>query len=231
MNGITAKDLESVQFTLRHAQMFMNALCSDQTVIVGHAVHNDLMALRMVHHCNADTAMLFRHEDTENDGTPSLKNLAYGVLKRREMPNVHDSVNDARVALECAMHYRERKGKVESVEKVFTRSSSRGAGAGRSESGDTSTLLVHRLPTSTEASHICDMFLAYTYIKPKNVQEITFSGAHGKCHVDFTSREHADLAYDTLVGEEREDKTGKKQKRVGLKNGGYVCVRKMKKGK
>eukprot|EP00970_Alexandrium_tamarense_P019393 scaffold13989_cov283-Alexandrium_tamarense.AAC.1 len=73
------------------------------------------------------------------------------------------------------------------------------------------------------------MFLAYTCIKPKNVPEITFSGQHGKCHVEFTSKDHAELAYASLNGEEREDKTGKKQKRVGLKNGSYVCVRKMKK--
>lgn len=224
INGIKAKDLEGVQFTLRHAQMFMNALCSEQTVVVGHAVHNDLLALRMIHHCNADTAMLYNHSEEEG-GTPSLKNLAYGVLKR-DMPEVHDSVNDARVALACADHYCSKNGKVDPVEKVFSRNN--GGGRDR-DPADTAVLLVHRLPPTSQPGHIADMFLAYTCIKPKNVPEITFSGQHGKCHVEFTSKDHAELAYASLNGEEREDKTGKKQKRVGLKNGSYVCVRKMKK--
>ena len=73
------------------------------------------------------------------------------------------------------------------------------------------------------------MFMAYAYVKPKNVPEIQFSGTDGKCNVEFSSKEHAELAYMSLVGDEREDKTGKKQKRVGLKGSGYVCVRKMAK--
>jgi len=225
VNGISAKDLENVEFTLEHAQAFMRALCSEQTVVVGHAVHNDLLALRMIHHCNVDTAMLYTHKD-ENDGTPSLKNLALGALKK-EMPEIHDSVNDARVALACARHYVDNEGKVDPVDKVYSRSSSRV----RTDAADTAMLLVHRLPNTTLPQHISEMFLAYTHIKPKKVPEIAFSGSQGKCHVEFSSKEHAELAYATLVGDEREDKTGKKQKRVGLKGGGYVCVRKMKKSK
>jgi hypothetical protein len=90
---------------------------------------------------------------------------------------------------------------------------------------------VHRLPVNTLPEHISEMFLAYASIRPKAVPEIAFAGPHGKCHVEFASSQHAELAYATLVGEERADKTGKMQKRVGLKGGGYVCVRKMKKGK
>mmetsp|Transcript_19004 Transcript_19004/g.39496 ORF Transcript_19004/g.39496 Transcript_19004/m.39496 type:complete len:631 (-) Transcript_19004:178-2070(-) len=230
VNGIGSQDLEHVQFTLQHAQQFMMALCSDQTVIVGHAVHNDLKALRMIHHCVVDTAMLFAHAGEEEGSTPSLKNVAYGVLKGREMPEVHDSVNDARVSLECALFWRERDGVVEPVEKVFSRNAG-SRGYKSVDPNETATLLVHRLPRTTEVAHIEEMFLAFTFVKPKLVKEIAFSGTHGKCYVEFASADHANLAYDTLLGEEREDKTGKKQKRVGLKGGGYVCVRKMRKGK
>ena len=233
VNGISAKELENVQFTLRHAQTFLDALCSDQTVIVGHALHNDLLALRMVHHVTADTAMLYSHGTSVNgeSSTPSLKNLAYGILKR-EMPTVHDSVNDARVTLACARHYVDNDGKVDTIEKVYTRSASK-----RSDGPDaeiaTAMLLVHRLPPNALPAHISEMFIEFTSIKPKKVNDITFSGSHGKCHVEFPSREHADLAYRTLEGKEREDKNGMKQKRVGLKGegAGYVCVRKMTKGK
>lgn len=227
VNGITEEHLKDVKFTLKHAQSFMLSLCSDQTVIIGHAVHNDLLALRMVHHVIADTAMLYTHGDM-NEGTPSLKNVAHGVLKR-DMPDVHDSVNDARVAYECAQHYINNNGKVDPIEKVYSRSSN--SRKSLDSSTDTAMLLVHRLPTTTLSQHITEMFIAYTYIKPKVVPDIIFSGTYGKCHVEFTTKEHAELAYNSLVGEEREDKTGKKQKRVGLKGGGYVCVRKMKKGK
>ena len=225
VNGITEDDLKDVQFTLQHAQTFMQALCSNQTVIIGHAVHNDLLALKMIHYCVCDTALLYKHVDAD-DGTPSLKNLAFGVLKR-EMPNVHDSVNDARVALECAQHYVTKNGIVDGIEKVYSRSNS--SRTKLTDSADTAMLLVHRLPTSTQPQHISEMFVAYTYVKPKSVADINFSGNFGKCHVEFTTMEHAELAYMSLVGDEREDKTGKKQKRVGLKGGGYVCVRKMKK--
>lgn len=34
INGITKKDLDGVQFTLRHAQMFMHTLCSEQVSYV-----------------------------------------------------------------------------------------------------------------------------------------------------------------------------------------------------
>ena len=217
----------------------MSETCTDivyvflpKTVIVGHAVHNDLLALKMVHHCNVDTAMLYTHKENEENAntTPSLKNLAHGVLQR-SMPDVHDSVNDARVALACADHYVANNGNVDPVEKVFSRSHSRGDSTttSRLKSADTSLLLVHRLPQGSKPSHISDMLLAFTYVKPKHVPEIIFSGKHGKCHVEFSSREHAELAYVSLSGDEYEDKTGKKQKRVKMKNGDYVCVRKMKK--
>ncbi|KAL3761042.1 hypothetical protein ACHAWU_005179 [Discostella pseudostelligera] len=224
INGITAENLNNVQFTLKHAQTFMNALCSEQTVIVGHAVHNDLFALQMVHQCVVDTAMLYSHADV-NDGTPSLRNLAHGVLQAREMPEIHDSVNDARVALACAQHYLDKKGVVEPIEKVYSRSNSKRMNDGP---GTTATLMVHRLPMGTQSNHIAEMFVAFTYITPKHVPEIEFSGKQGKCFVEFLTPEHAELAYNSLVGKEGEDKTGKKQKRVGMKSGGYVCVRKMR---
>ena len=58
INGISKEDLDNVEFTIRHAQAFMMALCSEETVIVGHAVQNDLAALFMEHHCVADSSFL-----------------------------------------------------------------------------------------------------------------------------------------------------------------------------
>lgn len=49
IHGIVETQLQSVQFTLRHAQSALAQLCSDRTIIVGHSVHNDLRALKFLH--------------------------------------------------------------------------------------------------------------------------------------------------------------------------------------
>ena len=46
IHGITPGHLEGVSFTLRHAQAAMAALCGPRTVLVGHALDNDLLALK-----------------------------------------------------------------------------------------------------------------------------------------------------------------------------------------
>ena len=49
IHGITEENVRSVLFTLRHAQAFLLNICSDRTLIVGHAVHHDLKALHFQH--------------------------------------------------------------------------------------------------------------------------------------------------------------------------------------
>jgi RNA exonuclease 1 len=49
IHGIAETNLTGVTFSLRHAQAFLMKTCSDQTVIVGHAVHHDLRALKFHH--------------------------------------------------------------------------------------------------------------------------------------------------------------------------------------
>ena len=115
INGIAKEHLENVEFTLRHAQAFMLKLCSQETVIVGHAVHNDLVALNIEHDVVSDSSYLFRAKDSPT-ATPSLKDTVKTMLKK-DMPETHDSVNDARKALECVVHWVENDGKVELVER------------------------------------------------------------------------------------------------------------------
>ena len=214
VNGIKEEHLAKVQFTLRHAQAFLMALCSDETVIIGHALHNDFAALKMEHHCNVDSSFLFPVKDAPN-ATPSLKDLAASVIKK-EMPQTHDSVNDARAALLCLEAYLGKKGKVAPIE----RSPSRNAIAA-------SQLFVHRIPKMCQPSHLNNMFLAHTSVQPADINEIEFAGETGRTHVTFRSSRHANLAFDTLEGKEEADKSGRMQKKVYLKNGGYVRVRKM----
>jgi RNA exonuclease 1 len=49
IHGIAESNLTGVTFTLRHAQAFLMKVCSDQTIIVGHALHHDLRALKLQH--------------------------------------------------------------------------------------------------------------------------------------------------------------------------------------
>ena len=71
------------------------------------------------------------------------------------------------------------------------------------------------------------MFLKHTSVEPIGVDEIEFTGTTGKTHVTFRTARHANVAFDTLETNAEEDKSGRLQKKVYLRNGDYVRVRKM----
>jgi len=215
INGITKEHLDNVEFTLRHAQAFMMALCNEETVIVGHAVHNDLVALNMEHDVVADSSFLFRANESPN-APPSLKDTVMTMFKK-DMPQTHDSVNDSIKALECVLHWVKSDGKVDLVE--------RSPKYPNQKQGQ--QLFVHRIPKVCKAEHLSNMFLKHTSIQPTEVEEIQFSGNTGKTHVNFKSTRHANLVFETLDGNPEEEKSGRLQKKVYLRNGDYVRVRKM----
>jgi hypothetical protein len=102
------------------------------------------------------------------------------------------------------------------------------------------SLLVHRIPESCTQEHIHKMFVNNCNIVPSKVLQITkisngeghaspagsTSGALGKTTVLFSSKEHAILAFESISGPNRPDKNNRAQKRVYLKGGGYICIRK-----
>jgi len=214
INGVAKEHLDSVEFTLRHAQAFMMALCSEETVIVGHAVHNDLVALNMEHDVVADSSFLFRGKESPSSPV-SLKDTVMSVMNE-SMPETHDSVNDARKALACVVHWMEKNGKVDLVDRTPKHSNHKGH-----------QLFVHRIPKLCKPEHLSNMFLKNTSIQPVEVEEIQFSGTTGKTHVIFKSSRHANLAFEALDGKAEEEKSGRLQKKVFLRNGDYVRVRKM----
>mmetsp|Transcript_8234 Transcript_8234/g.12399 ORF Transcript_8234/g.12399 Transcript_8234/m.12399 type:complete len:604 (-) Transcript_8234:43-1854(-) len=219
INGIKKENLDIVEFTLKHAQEFLMALCSDETVIIGHALHNDFFAMKMEHHCNVDSALLFSCKDAP-DATCSLKDLARTVMKK-EMPNIHCSTNDARTTLLCIEDgYLKTGGKPELVERTV-----------KPNRRPDTDLFVHRIPKGCKPDHIKNMFLAYTSIIPEEVPDLEYKGDTGKVNVTFASRAHANLAFSTLEGEAKEDKGGRMQKRIYLRNGDYCYIRKMTLGK
>ena len=216
VNGIKEEHLENVEFTLKHAQEFMTALCSDQTIVMGHSVCNDLAAIRMEHYCIVDSAYLFNLVDNET-ATPGLKDLCLAILKK-PMPVTHDSVNDTRVALRCLEYYLEKDGNVEPVERA-----PRPARPTFPEK-----LFVHRIPSKVKKEDLMDVFLEHTSVRPEEVEDIKWStDGNGKAEVTFLTAKHANLAFSTLEDIPIPEVTGRLQKRLFLCDGGYVQVRKM----
>jgi DNA polymerase III epsilon subunit-like protein len=100
-SGITAAMLEGVTTRLADAQAAVLAHLSADTLLVGHGLENDLRALRIAHAAVIDTSVLYPHPR----GLPSrtaLRRLAATFLKKNIQGGEHDSVEDARVALELA---------------------------------------------------------------------------------------------------------------------------------
>ncbi|KAM0929986.1 hypothetical protein ACQ4PT_001228 [Festuca glaucescens] len=104
-SGITADMLSDVTTTLQEIQEVLVGLVYKETILVGHSLENDLMALRISHDLIIDTAVLYKY----NRGPRCIK-IALRVLSKkylsREIQNTgsgHDSVEDARAALDLAL--------------------------------------------------------------------------------------------------------------------------------
>lgn len=103
---MTEEALRGVAVRRRDVRRDIGALLSPQTVLVGHALHHDLAALRLDHHPIIDTSLLFSYAALP-DVTPSLKDLAQVVLKvsmRTKSEGRHDMVEDAVVAMQLVAH-------------------------------------------------------------------------------------------------------------------------------
>ena len=90
-SGITADMLESVETTLEDVQREILEMVDASTLIVGHSLENDLLALRLFHANVIDTAILYPH----NRGPPlkcSLKWLADKWLNKAIQKERHNPI-------------------------------------------------------------------------------------------------------------------------------------------
>ena len=190
-------------------------MCSDQTIIVGHSVHNDLKALHFNHSCVIDTAYLYTVEN-EPGAAPSVRDVSEQILGIK-LPDTHDSIQDARTSLYAAAQVL-----LYGPQRPIKRANKIPSGA---------QLLVHRIPDFCTDDHIHQMIVAYTQIIPVKVHPISrnpekgSNDPNGKTSILFASQQHADLAFESIVGPNRPDKQNRSQKRIYLKGGGYVCIR------
>lgn len=101
-NGITEETLSDVVTTFEDAQQQVLSHLTAETILVGHSLENDLEALRIVHNRVIDTSVVFKHPQYP-DRKHSLKHITKRYLNRTIQDGSHDSVEDARAAMELAL--------------------------------------------------------------------------------------------------------------------------------
>ena len=101
-SGITLDKLRrNNPVTLHQVQMDLLRFIDQDTIIVGHSLESDLKALRIIHTRVVDTAVLYKHM---YGSKLKLKDLSIIILQRviQNDPNGHDSLEDARAAMDLA---------------------------------------------------------------------------------------------------------------------------------
>ncbi|EMR08183.1 hypothetical protein PNEG_03355 [Pneumocystis murina B123] len=98
------KSLNNAKITLSelHNIIFIELKLCNSTILIGHGLENDLIAIRLIHKRIIDTALLFQHKKGLQHKC-SLKYLAKKYLKREIQTNVidgHDSKEDAKATLD-----------------------------------------------------------------------------------------------------------------------------------
>ncbi|XP_066551290.1 RNA exonuclease 1 homolog [Amia ocellicauda] len=100
-SGVTEEDLQNTTITIRDVQAVLLSMFSAESILIGHSLESDLLALKLIHSTVVDTAIVFPHRL----GLPykrALRTLMADYLKRIIQDNVegHDSSEDACACME-----------------------------------------------------------------------------------------------------------------------------------
>lgn len=100
-SGITKDKLDKATTSFSDVREILMNLLTPDAILIGHALYNDLNALKLVHHTIVDSAMLFPHP-RGGKFRSSLRALSERFLNRRIQvgSDGHDSKEDAEATLE-----------------------------------------------------------------------------------------------------------------------------------
>ncbi|KAG4303081.1 hypothetical protein PCK1_000747 [Pneumocystis canis] len=101
-SGITSLENAKISLSELHHILFTKLKLCNSTILIGHGLENDLIAIRLIHKRIIDTAILFQDEKRPQHKY-SLKYLAKKYLNRKIQTNImngHDSKEDAQATLD-----------------------------------------------------------------------------------------------------------------------------------
>ena len=155
-SGITPAKLENVTTNIKDIQDRLLKDISPKSILIGHSLNSDLMALKLTHPFIIDTSILYPHPR----GPPmksSLKWLAQKYLGREIQKGHgtkgHDSIEDARACLDLVKMKCERgpqwgtsEATVESIFKRLKRTPKTGLPNDANQEGKTGAIVDHGAP-------------------------------------------------------------------------------------
>ncbi|XP_014348705.1 RNA exonuclease 1 homolog [Latimeria chalumnae] len=103
-SGVTEKDLLNTTSSIRDVQAVLLNMFNADTILIGHSLESDLIALKLLHSTIIDTSLVFPHRL----GLPykrTLRNLMADYLRRIIQDHVggHDSRQDAAACMELML--------------------------------------------------------------------------------------------------------------------------------
>ncbi|CAL8460769.1 g300 [Coccomyxa elongata] len=218
ITGLTAESFEGVTHRRRDAQLALRELLKENVILVGHALHHDLLALRIDYQPVIDTSLLISYRNLMTC-VPSLADLSKLLLKRvlREDGAPHDCKEDAIAAVQLAKHLMQH-GPTLVLDPPNV----------KVPKEQLCKLLVHSLPPGVAEADLCSLLPA----SAPQVEKV-----EGNCTTEkkvllvFKNPQDANQAFKELQGEQHVDSLGRAQKIVklncGLGQQSLVKVRKM----
>ncbi|KAL7669400.1 hypothetical protein ACOME3_010057 [Neoechinorhynchus agilis] len=101
-SGITEEIMKDVNTTPSDVIKMLAEYLGPETIVIGHGLENDFKVLGICHELIVDTAILWR-DRYRMQFRPKLKKIAMELLGREIQIGHHDSVEDAKTAMEIAL--------------------------------------------------------------------------------------------------------------------------------